>query len=110
MFSMCVAHVAFTKKELSQRRKGRQDGQVEQRIFVTRQELDSFFGARIRLRKTQRREIVSLPKATPRSQPRPLPLSARDTSPFVMTCAFADFTAPACASAATYDPSTSSML
>src|SRR5690606_15275972 len=39
------------------------------------------------------REIVSLPNATPRSQPRPLPLNASDTSPLVMTCALADFTA-----------------
>ena len=51
--------------------------------------------------------IVSLPKAIPRSQPRPVPLSASDTSPLVMTCAFADFTAPACASAETYEPSSS---
>ncbi|GEM_PF-2699159 len=46
------------------------------------------------------REIVSFPKAMPRSQPRPLPLNASETSPFVITWAFADFTAPACASAA----------
>ena len=43
--------------------------------------------------------IVNLPKATPRSQPSPLPLSARETSPLVTTPASEDFTAPACASA-----------
>ncbi len=52
---------------------------------------------------------VSLPNAMPRSQPRPVPLSASDTSPLVMTCAFADLTAPACASAEAYEPSSSSM-
>src|SRR5262245_52716811 len=54
--------------------------------------------------------IVSLPKAMPRSQPRPVPLSASDTSPLVITCACADFTAPACASPAAYEPSSSLML
>jgi hypothetical protein len=45
--------------------------------------------------------IVNLPKATPRSQPSPLPLSARETSPLVTTPASDDFTAPACAPALT---------
>ena len=45
------------------------------------------------------RLIVNLPKAMPRSQPSPVPLSASDTSPLVTTWPLADFTAPACASA-----------
>jgi hypothetical protein len=42
-----------------------------------------------------RREMMKLPTATPRSQPRPVPLNASDTSPLVTTCAVADCTAPA---------------
>src|SRR5690606_12481353 len=56
------------------------------------------------------RVITNLPKATPRLQPSPLPASASDTSPLVMTWALLDLPALACASALTYVPSTSSML
>ena len=41
---------------------------------------------------------VNLPKATPKSQPSPLPAKANDTLPLVMTWALADAPAPACAS------------
>ena len=57
----------------------------------------------------QRRRIVNLPNATPRSQPVPLPESASETGPLVNACASADFAAPACAPALAYAPSTSSM-
>ena len=39
--------------------------------------------------------IENLPKATPISQPSPVPASARETSPLVTTWASEDFTAPA---------------
>ncbi len=45
------------------------------------------------------RSMWKLPKAKPRSQPRPLPASASETDPLVMTWPLADFTAPAWASA-----------
>ena len=41
---------------------------------------------------------VNLPKATPRSQPSPLPARANDTLPLVITWALAEAPAPACAS------------
>ena len=47
------------------------------------------------------RLMVNLPKEMPRSQPRPVPASASETSPLVIACAPEDFTAPACASAST---------
>jgi hypothetical protein len=42
---------------------------------------------------------MKLPTTTPTSEPRPVPLKASATSPFVTTCAVDDFTAPAWASA-----------
>ena len=53
------------------------------------------------LKRGQRGSMVNAPKATPRSQPSPVPASASDTSPLVITCALLDFTAPAWASAVT---------
>lgn len=50
--------------------------------------------------KRQRAFSVNLLKATPKSQPSPLPASASDTLPLVMACAFADLMVPAWASAA----------
>lgn len=47
----------------------------------------------------QRASSVNLLKATPRSQPLPLPDSASDTLPLVMAWPIADFLAPAVASA-----------
>jgi hypothetical protein len=44
-----------------------------------------------------RRVIVNLPKLTPSSTPVPLPASARETSPLVMTPASDDLPAPAAA-------------
>lgn len=43
--------------------------------------------------------ITNLPKAMPRSQPLPVPASARVTLPLTSTCAALDLTTPACASA-----------
>jgi len=45
--------------------------------------------------------ITNFPNATPKSQPLPVPASASETSPLVMTWALLDFTAPAWASAVT---------
>src|SRR5690606_7337550 len=52
------------------------------------------------LRAGQRASIVNAPKATPRSQPSPVPASASETSPLVIAWALLDLTAPAWASAA----------
>jgi len=46
------------------------------------------------------RLMVNRPNAMPRSQPRPVPASASETSPLVIAWAPDDFTAPACASLA----------
>jgi hypothetical protein len=46
-----------------------------------------------------RREMMKLPTTTPTSEPRPVPLTVSETSPFVSTCAVDDLTAPAWASA-----------
>jgi len=49
-------------------------------------------------------EIVNFEKSTPTSTPEPVPDRAIDTLPFVSTCAVADLTTPACASADAYEP------
>jgi membrane protein len=58
-----------------------------------------YYSAQIFLFGDYWRVILNLPNATPRSQPRPVPLSASETSPLVMARAPEDFTAPAWASA-----------
>src|SRR5690606_39222974 len=55
------------------------------------------------------REITNLPKATPRLQPSPLPASASETSPLVITWAPLALPALAWASGVAYVQSTSSM-
>ena len=45
----------------------------------------------LRRRRDYLRLMVNLPKATPRSQPRPVPRSASETSPLVTTCALGGF-------------------
>jgi hypothetical protein len=45
--------------------------------------------------------IVNAPSVTPKSTPRPVPLTAREISPFVITLAAVEQVAPACASPAT---------
>ena len=47
------------------------------------------------------REMVKLPKAKPKSQPWPRPEIASEIGPFVIACASAELTAPACAPAVT---------
>src|SRR5690606_8931496 len=59
-------------------------------------------GLRARVRRPrppQRALIVNAPNATPRSTPSPVPASASETSPLVITWALLDFTTPAWASA-----------
>src|SRR6185295_16159831 len=68
------------------------------------------FGAGVPLPGDLAGPMVNLPKAKPRSIPRPVPLSGREISPFVSAWAAADLPAPAWTSAWAYDPNSSLIL